>query len=160
MPAIPEPPDRFGDGVIELREFAEWDIPETLIAFQDDPELHRRLGLAKPPTGAQLGTEVDRRLEQRLAGVAVRLTLLEPGDNDWRGRVDVTDFDWEGAGAAMRVWVSPRVRGRGYEERAVALASAWLFGRVEVDSLQVTIDGEPSRALTRGRATNDPAPRD
>ena len=60
MPSIPEPPDRIGDELIELRPIAEWDIPEVLIAHQDDRELHRRLGLSKPPTGAQLGSEVER----------------------------------------------------------------------------------------------------
>lgn len=152
MPAIPEPPERFGDEAIELREIAEWDIPETLIAFQDDPDLYRRLGLAKPPTGAQLGTEVDHRQRRRLEGLEVKLTIVEPGDNDWRGRVEVIDFDWTGRQASLRVWVAPYVRGRGYEDRAVALAAAWLFGSVAVDRLAVVVDGAGGEALTLTRA--------
>src|SRR5579872_272608 len=95
MPSIPEPPDRIVDELIELRPIEEWDIPEVLIAHQDDPELHRRLGLPRPPTGAQLGGEVDDAQAWRRAGAGVKLTIVEPGSNDCRGRVEVDDVDWD-----------------------------------------------------------------
>ncbi len=149
MPAIPEPPERFGDDLIELREIAEWDIPEVLIAFQDDRDLHRRIGMAKPPSGAQLGREVEQEQAERLAGRAVKLTIVEPGANDCRGRVDIGAFDWEARGAAMRVWAAPQVRGRGYEQRAAELASRWLFDNVALDSVVVNVDGADPRTLSR-----------
>ena len=68
-----------GDELIELRPIAEWDIPEVLIAHQDDRELHRWLGMSKPPTGAQLGSEVDDAEAHRLAGDVLKLTIVEPG---------------------------------------------------------------------------------
>jgi RimJ/RimL family protein N-acetyltransferase len=139
MPAIPQPPERLGDDLVELREIAEWDIPEVLIAHQDDPELFRSLGLPKPPTGAQLGSEVDRAQAERLAGNAVKLTIVEPGGNDCRGRVEVDGFDWEQRTARMRVWTAPQARGRGYEQRAADLASAWLRSGVGLRDLQVTV---------------------
>jgi RimJ/RimL family protein N-acetyltransferase len=139
MPSIPEPPDRISDALIELRPIAEWDIPEVLIAHQDDPQLHRRLGLPRPPTGAQLGSEVDDAQARREAGTGVKLTIIEPGNNDCRGRVEVDEIDWERGSAALRVWVAPDRRGRGYEQRAAELAGDWLRSRVGLRELTVTL---------------------
>ncbi len=110
-----------GDKLIELRPIAEWDIPEVLIAHQDDRELHRWLGMSKPPTGAQLGREVEDAESHRLAGDVLKLTIVDPGGNDCRGRVEVGDLDWERGSADVRVWVAPQSRGRGYEQRAAEL---------------------------------------
>lgn len=139
MPAIPAPPDRITDALIELRPIAEWDIPEVLIAHQDDRDLHRRLGLAKPPTGAQLGSEVDSAEARRLAGDALRLTIVEPGGNDCRGRVEVGGFDWERGSAELRVWVAPQLRGRGYEQRAAELTAQWLRTSVGLADVSVSL---------------------
>lgn len=139
MPSIPEPPDRISDALIELRTIQEWDIPEVLIAHQDDLELHRRLGLERPPTGAQLGSEVDDAEAVRQAGTGVKLTIVEPGSNDCRGRVEVTGIDWEQGSASVRVWVAPQRRGRGYEQRAAELASEWLRTSVGLRELTVSL---------------------
>ncbi len=139
MPAIPEPPGRFGDALIELRPIAEWDIPEVLIAHQDDRELHRRRGMAKPPTGAQLGREVERAPERRLSGDSIELTIVEPGSNDCRGRVEIFALDWEELTASVRVWVAPQLRDRGLEQRAAELATQWLRSAVGLHDLDVTL---------------------
>jgi RimJ/RimL family protein N-acetyltransferase len=139
MPSIPEPPERLGDDLVELREIAGWDIPEVLIAHQDDRDLHKRLGLDKPPSGAQLGSEVEHAQAQRLAGESLRFTIVAPGGNDCRGRVEVGDFDWEQSSAVMRVWVASQLRGRGYEQRAADLASEWLGNATGLQHITVTV---------------------
>jgi RimJ/RimL family protein N-acetyltransferase len=139
MPSIPEPPDRLGDDLVELREIAGWDIPEVLIAHQDDRDLHKRLGLEKPPSGAQLGSEVEHAHAQRLAGESLRFTIVAPGGNDCRGRVEVGDFDWDQSSAVMRVWVASQLRGRGYELRASDLASEWLRNAAGLEHITVTV---------------------
>jgi RimJ/RimL family protein N-acetyltransferase len=139
MPSIPEPPDRIADELIELRPIAEWDIPEVLIAFQDDRELHRRLGLPRVPTGAQLGTEVEDAPARRLAGDGVKLTIVSPGGNDCHGRVEVGAIDWERGSASVHVWVIPQLRGRGYEQRAAELAQRWLQDSVGLRELTVSL---------------------
>ena len=48
-----------------VRPAAERDIPEVLIAYQDDPELHLRMGEERAPSGAELG-----RLAERAAATA------------------------------------------------------------------------------------------
>ncbi|MGH2835884.1 MAG: GNAT family N-acetyltransferase [Solirubrobacteraceae bacterium] len=139
MPSIPEPPDRISDLLVELRAIEEWDIPEVLIAHQDDPELHRRLGLSRPPTGAQLGSEVDHAQAVRQAGTGLKLTIIEPGSNYCRGRVEVDGIDWERGSATVRVWVVPQLRGRGYEQRAAELAAGWLRSSVGLRELTVSL---------------------
>lgn len=139
MPAFPQPPDRFLDALIELRPIAGWDIPEVLIAHQDDSDLHRRLGMARPPTGAQLGTEVEQADHWRLAGEWLKLTIVEPGSRDCVGRVEIDGVDWERGAATLRVWVAPQVRGRGYEQRAAELASEWLRSAAGLRELDVLL---------------------
>jgi RimJ/RimL family protein N-acetyltransferase len=137
MPAIPEPPSRLSDELIELRAIAEWDIPDVLIAYQDDRSLHQVLGQQRAPTGAQLGSEVERSEALRLAGERISMTLVEPGRNDCRGRVDVFAFDWERKRAELTVWVAPDFRGRGFGAHALALAIAWLKREVGLDDVAV-----------------------
>jgi RimJ/RimL family protein N-acetyltransferase len=130
-----------GDELIELRPIAEWDIPEVLIAHQDDRRLHSWLGLDKPPTGAQLGTEVEQAESQRMAGTAVKLTIVQRGGNDCLGRVEVDGFDWERASAEVHIWIAPQLRGRGYEQRAADLAERWLRATVGLRELRFSSRG-------------------
>ncbi len=124
---------------MELREITDWDIPEVLIAHQDDGDLHTRMGLAKPPSGAELGSEVENAERERRSGNSVKLTMVEPGANDCRGRVEIDQIDWEHGSARLRVWAAPQVRGRDYEQRAAELASAWLRSDAGLEHLTVTI---------------------
>jgi len=93
MPPIPPLTERLRDEIVELREISEWDIPEILIAYQDDPTLHLRLAQRRPPTGAQLGSQVETAQAKRSAGIAVILTLVQPGGNDCRGRLDISQIN-------------------------------------------------------------------
>ncbi|MGC9221394.1 MAG: GNAT family N-acetyltransferase [Solirubrobacteraceae bacterium] len=149
MPALPQPPERLTDGTIEIREMLAWDIPEILIAFEEDPDLHRRIGRAAPPTGAQLGRELEQLLAERVAGRRLTLTIVDPGDPDWRGRVTLKDFDWQARAASMQIFLAPQVRGRRYEQRAMSLVLDWLFAAIEVDRVTVTIDQAQPRVEFR-----------
>jgi RimJ/RimL family protein N-acetyltransferase len=144
MPAIPAPPSRLRDELIALRAIAEWDIPDVLIAYQDDSSLHEALGERRAPTGAQLGAEVERSEALRLAGERISLTLVEPGRNDCRGRISVFAFDWERKRAELTVWVAPGFRGRGFADHALALAIGWLKRDVGLEEVAVmaAVDGD------------------
>jgi RimJ/RimL family protein N-acetyltransferase len=146
MPSFPDLQVPLTDGKVSLRPNAERDIPEILIAHQDDPELHDRLGESRPPSGAQLGQAAERAEAERLAGRKVALTITEPGSDVCRGQVTVDKVDWATACAEMRVWVAPQFRGRGFARRAVALVAAWLFEASALKRLElpgVTLTAEP-----------------
>lgn len=137
--SIPEPPSRLSDELVELRAIAEWDIPDVLIAYQDDSSLHSSLGQPRAPTGAQLGSEVERSEALRLAGERIAMTLVEPGRNDCRGRIEVSAFDWARRRAELTVWVAPDFRGRGFAAHAIALVTGWLKRDVGLDHVAVMV---------------------
>jgi len=145
MPAIPELTDPLSDGHTSIRAATESDIPEVLIAHQEDPRLAAALGLERPPSGAQLGSAVERAPARRAAGAGVTLTILGADSDDCRGQIEADRFDWEHMHANIRLWVAPDARGRGLGRRALTLASDWLIdacGLARVQFLAPT-DNEP-----------------
>jgi RimJ/RimL family protein N-acetyltransferase len=137
MAVLPALTERLSDGVIELRAIAEWDIPEILIAHEDDPGLAAALGLARAPSGAELGREVEDAERERLTGGPLRLTILTAGREDCVGRLEVRTGE---RGAEVTVWLVPQLRGRGLGKRAVALAADWLADRAGIEQLQCRDD--------------------
>jgi RimJ/RimL family protein N-acetyltransferase len=115
-----------GDGV-SLRLAAERDIPEILIAHQDDSELYERLGLERSPSGAELGRRSDGEESEREAGLGVRFTIVEPPGDVCRGQLDIHRMEWEDGRAEMGIWVVPAARRRGVAREALRLAGRWLF---------------------------------
>jgi GNAT superfamily N-acetyltransferase len=108
------------DETVALRPISDWDIPEILIAHQDDPDLAAALGLERPPSAAELGQEVEEAAAEWAAGT-LKLTVLVPGSDDCRGRLTI-----DAASGTTRVWIAPGWRGRGLAGGAVALAEHWL----------------------------------
>jgi RimJ/RimL family protein N-acetyltransferase len=141
-PEIPELRERLSDGEVELRTSSEWDIPDILIAHQDDRELYRRLGLTRPPSGAELGRAAERDPAERATGTGVKLTIVEPGSDDCRGRVEVHEIDWERGSAELAIWVAPQLRGRETARRALRLAAGWLFASVGLRRLTLNVEAD------------------
>jgi RimJ/RimL family protein N-acetyltransferase len=127
MPAFDELVQPLRGERVALRLAAERDIPETLIAHQDDPRLHVHLGLDRPPSGAELGRRAEGEPAERAAGVRLALTILTPGSEDCRGQIEVHGADWEHERASLGIWVAPGYRGRGVAREALRLAGGWLF---------------------------------
>jgi RimJ/RimL family protein N-acetyltransferase len=127
MPSFPDLVAPLRSERVALRFGSERDIPEILIAHQDDPELYLRLGLERPPSGAQLGRREEAAPAERAAGRGVRLTILEPGSDTCRGQIDVHHVEWEHQRAELGLWLAPAVRGRGLAPDALRLAAGWLF---------------------------------
>src|SRR5436305_8602831 len=141
MASFPELQDPLSDGVVTLRPSAERDIPEVLIAYQDDPALHQALGEPRPPSGAALGRRAKCAQEELLAGRTLTFTILQTGSDICRGEVRVAVGDWQPAPtrspahppapppahrrAQVRVWLAPGWRGRGMGRRAHTLACRW-----------------------------------
>jgi RimJ/RimL family protein N-acetyltransferase len=114
-----------GSDIVALRSISTWDIPEILIAHQDDRELAAALGLARPPSAAQLGAEVETAAVDWAAGT-LKLTVLVPGSDDCRGRLVIDELDAAAGTARAVIWIAPSWRGRGLARAAVALAGDWL----------------------------------
>ncbi len=145
MPSLPYLDPPIADRRVGLRDAAERDIPEILIAYQDDPGLHARLGLDRPPSGAELGRQMEEAATEHRGGTRARLTILEHTSDDFRGQILVHDVDWENGRAELAVWVVPQARGNGLARAALALAAGWLFERCGLARLELLAepDNEP-----------------
>lgn len=135
MPSFASLTAPLSDGVVSLRPSAERDIPEILIAYQDDDALHEALGERRPPTGAALGSRAENAPVELRAGRALTLTILQTESDVCRGEVRITDVDWEGRRATVTVWLAPNDRGRGLARRAHALTVDWLSRECGLDGV-------------------------
>jgi RimJ/RimL family protein N-acetyltransferase len=141
MPSFPTLNAPLSDGEISLRPSAERDIPEVLIAYQDDPKLHTALREPRPPSGAALGRRAELAESERLAGRSLVLSILEPGADVCVGEVWIEEVDWQQARAVVRVWVAPARRGRGLARRAHRLAEDWLGAYCGLEAVCPEEDG-------------------
>jgi ribosomal-protein-alanine N-acetyltransferase len=137
MPRIPAPPEPLVDERVIVRLSAERDIPEILIAYQDDPELHVYLGEQRPPSGAELGRREERAATERAAGTRLTLTITKPGSDVCRGQVYVRDVDWDNERAELAIWLAPQARGRGMAAPALRMVAEWLLANTELARVQV-----------------------
>jgi RimJ/RimL family protein N-acetyltransferase len=133
---------------VSVRLAAERDIPEVLIAYQDDPELHLRIGRERPPSGAELGRLAERADADRAAGRAITLTIVEAGADVCLGQVNVHHVDWDNFRVELGLWIAPRARGRGLARTALRLVARWLIEEVGFERVQVFTEPD-NRSMLR-----------
>ena len=152
MPRFPDLTEPLRGDRVSLRLSAERDIPEILIAYQDDPRLHLDLGERRPPSGAELGRREERAVAERAAGTYLGLTLIEPGSDVCIGQIYVHELDWDNARAELRMWLAPQARGRGLAGRALRLASEWLLGSCGLKRLEILTEPDNDAMIGAARA--------
>jgi RimJ/RimL family protein N-acetyltransferase len=135
---IPVLTSLLSDGRVELRLAAERDIPEVLIAHDRDPRLYSDRGLERPPTGAQLGRDMEEAEELRASGTLETLTIVKAGDDTCRGQIYVYDIDWDHDRAAIGIWLAPDARGQGLARGALRLLTRWLFEDWGLERIELT----------------------
>jgi RimJ/RimL family protein N-acetyltransferase len=151
MPSFPDLAQPLRDGELELRFEAEQDIPEVLIAHQDDPALYRRLGLEQPPSGAELGRRTERAAEERASGSGVRFTMVRAGSDRCQGQLDVHNIEWDHRRAEVGLWVAPAQRGQGFGQRALRLAGRWLFAAAGMARMEILTGVDNQAMLSAAR---------
>lgn len=152
MSSIPPLAQILSDDLVGLRWTAERDIPEILIAYQDDPRLHVRLGKRRPPSGAELGQELDAAPEERAKGIRANLAILELPADVCRGELTIHGIDWENKRALLGIWLAPRARGRGLARRALGLAARWLFDAWGLERVAMLTDPGNEAMLRAAKA--------
>jgi RimJ/RimL family protein N-acetyltransferase len=152
MPSFPDLAEPLCDGVAALRLASERDIPEILIAYQDDPGLHALMGEERPPSAAELGRLAERMDADRTAGRGLTLTILEPGSDACRGQLHVEQVDWGNRRAELGIWLAPQLRGRGMGRRALRLAGAWLLRGCGFERLQTLSEAGNQAMIAAARA--------
>ncbi len=152
MPSFPDLVTPLRSERVTLRFASERDIPEILIAHQDDPKLSARLGLERAPSGAELGRRNEGEADERAAGAAVRFTILEPDSGTCRGQLDVHRVDWDHLRAEAGIWVAPGFRRRGLAAGALRLAAPWLFGVCGLARLELLTEPENAEMIATAQA--------
>jgi RimJ/RimL family protein N-acetyltransferase len=147
VPSFPELRQSLDGGSVKVRLAAERDIPEVLIAYQDDPELHLRLGQLRPPSGAELGRRAENAEADRIAGRNLAMTILEGQEDICRGQISVHHVDWENRRAELGIWIAPGWRGRGLARRSLALAGRWLLSEAGLERVQIGTDPDNGRMI-------------
>jgi RimJ/RimL family protein N-acetyltransferase len=137
MPSFPALDRRSANGTVEVRDYAERDIPEILIAYQDDPQLHVWMGEPRAPSGAELGRRAEREPALRSAGTGATLTIVEPGADVCMGGINVHNVDWEHRRAELGVWLAPQARGRGMAHSALRVVGDWLLRDCGLERVEV-----------------------
>jgi RimJ/RimL family protein N-acetyltransferase len=150
MPSFPEP-DGLSTETVTLRLAAERDIPEILIAHQDDPELYARLGLARPPSGAELGRRAEGGAAERATGSALWLTIVAAGEDECIGQVDVHDVDWDHSRAELGIWTAPAHRGHGVAADALRLIGEWLLSACSMARVQLMTEPDNVAMIAAAR---------
>jgi [ribosomal protein S5]-alanine N-acetyltransferase len=149
LPLLIEP---LTDGRVVLRDYAERDIPEILIAHQDDPRMHALTGEDRPPSGAELGRAAEREALHRAAGERATLTILEPGSDTCRGQIRVYPVDWDQSRAEIGIWLAPQIRGRGLGQRALKIAGRWLLGHCGLARVETFSEVDNAPMIRAGEA--------
>jgi RimJ/RimL family protein N-acetyltransferase len=150
--SFPRLADPLTDGGVALRDYEERDIPEILIAYQDDPRLHLHNREDRPPSGAELGSRAERENAARSAGERATLTVLEPGEDTCRGQVRVENVDWDQRRAELTMWLAPQVRGRGLGRGALRVTGEWVLRTCALARLEILAEPENLAAIHAAQA--------
>ena len=152
MSSFPLLADPLTGGGVVLRDYAERDIPEILIAHQDDHRMHQLTGDDRPPSGAELGRAAEREAADRGIGELATLTILEPGSDACCGQIRVHPVDWDQSRAEVGIWLAPQVRGRGLGRRAMRLAGEWLLGPCGLARVELLTESDNAPMLRAAQA--------
>jgi RimJ/RimL family protein N-acetyltransferase len=140
MPRLPQHSPPLQEGPVRLRDAAERDIPEVLIAYEDDRQMHLRLFEERPPTGAALGRRAECEYADRAAGSRATLTVCADGSDLCVGQITVGRIDWEHARGELSMWIAVDWRGRGIGATALRLACTWLLERCGLERVQLLVE--------------------
>ncbi len=155
MPAFPALDEPLRDDCVALRYGAERDIPEVLIAHDDDPDLYLALGQRAAAHGRRA------REPRRARAGGARRRHRAPGSRSlsrvpahFLGELNFHHVDWENRRAEVGIWLTAAARGRGLGTRALRLAGEWLLvtcGFERVEALTDPGNASHDRRRPRGR---------
>jgi RimJ/RimL family protein N-acetyltransferase len=135
--AHPDPP--LADAVVALRAWRDADVPAIVAGFSD-PVVHRfSWPLERPYTEDDAWDFLAAQEQERRAGTALNVALVEPGDDSVvLGGGSIHAIDAERRCAEVGYYLRPEGRGRGVATRATLLLAAHATHVLGVERLELT----------------------
>jgi RimJ/RimL family protein N-acetyltransferase len=139
MVALPLPKG-LQDGGVALRGFVPDDVPAVAAACQD-PLIARFTAIPTPYREEHARAWIEGQAQQRQAGQALDLAVVDAEDGRLLGAVGLAAVAWEHRRAEAGFWVAPQARGAGVASRALGLLAGWaLAPPLALVRLQLSID--------------------
>jgi RimJ/RimL family protein N-acetyltransferase len=133
---VPDPP--LADDVVALRPFTLDDVWWVTEACRD-PAIPRFTTIPESYEEADAREWIGAHEEQRRAGEALTLAIVEADGGAPLGSAAVQDITWDHLRGEIGYWVAPWGRRRGAATRAARLLAAHGFGTLGLERIEVTV---------------------
>jgi RimJ/RimL family protein N-acetyltransferase len=132
------------DEAIWLEPLDERFVPE-FERLADDPDIVRFTRVPSVPRAGFAAAWVGRYVSGWDDGSCAGFAILSP-DGEFLGMVAIVELDLAGRQGEIGYMVAPAARGRGVAGRALRLISAWAFGPLGLErvELRISSDNVPS----------------
>jgi RimJ/RimL family protein N-acetyltransferase len=139
MKELQPPAEPLTDGAIALREWRA-DDAGTLVPMLNDDAIGRFTLVPQP-----YGEEDARRWlathgRDKLTGRAIPFAIVDAGNGELLGSIDLRVPDWEHMVGELGYLVSASARGRGVAPAAVKLLADWGLGEVGLGRIEIFVE--------------------
>jgi RimJ/RimL family protein N-acetyltransferase len=143
------PVEGVGDGSVRLRLRSDADLAAVVEACQD-PEIPRWTRVPDHYGERDAREWAGEAARQHEAGEGLHLLIVDASDDRLLGSIGIHRIVEEERRCDIGYWLAREARGRGVMTRAVRLLSAWAFGELLVDRIEIIVD--PRNAASRAVA--------
>ncbi len=125
------------DGQTALRAWRDSDLEALVVACQD-PEISRWTRVPHPYGPADARAYLLQRHDTLHAGTAAPFAIVSAAERDHLlGSISLMRFSWTHARAEVGYWLAKEARGHGHVTRAVRLITAWGFGDLALERIDL-----------------------
>ena len=139
MPGIPALDEPLRDGVVTLREWRAEDR-DALVEMANDAAIQQWTRVPSPYTNHDAEQWFALTRTTRAAGHQAAFAVIGEEDGELLGSIDLRVHPADPAIGELGYMVGPRARRRGVATRAVELITAWAFGTLGIERVEILVD--------------------
>lgn len=118
---------------IQLREWTLDDLSVVQSACAD-PDIHRFTSMPDP---SYAQAWLEEQPEQRAAGAALRLAIVDTSSQRIVGNIAFIGFEWKHARGEIGYWTLPTARGHGIAGQSLTLFTDWAFKALPLERIDL-----------------------
>ncbi len=140
--------DPLVDGPTLLRPWRDGDLP-ALARIGRDADVTHWMGLPRQYRDSDARAYLMSRYDGLHIGIRAPYAIAASDDGELLGSIALSHFSWEHARGEVGYWLARAARGLGHATRAVRLISAWGFGALGLEriELQAAVDNPASQRV-------------